>query len=58
MARTDPSMSSDAEPSVQAGDLGQVVQLSLCVGGVIRTWLGSGETSLWRLVSAENVRRP
>lgn len=34
------------------GDVGGLVQTSLCAGGLVRTWADTGESRLWRLPDA------
>ncbi|MGQ0465436.1 MAG: hypothetical protein ACT4QG_08955 [Sporichthyaceae bacterium] len=38
--------------SIGPGDVGGLVQTSLCAGGLLRTWSDTGETRLWRLPDA------
>jgi len=41
----------------QVGDTATTVMLSPCVGGLVRTWTGSGAASqLWSVVEAEHLR--
>lgn len=38
--------------SLDPGDVGGLVQTSLCAGGLVRTWTDTGESRLWRLPDA------
>jgi len=41
------------EPAVEAGDIASTVMLSPCVGGLLRTWDGSNDTTLWSVPDAD-----
>lgn len=39
--------------SIQPGDSGELVQLSPCLGGLVRTWTDSGESQLWSVSQSQ-----
>lgn len=39
------------------GDVGGLVQTSLCAGGLLRTWTDTGESRLWRLPDAATFQQ-
>lgn len=47
---------SAGEPPIRAGDVGTVVQLSPCVGGLVATWSSDDEVRLWSTPDADTLR--
>lgn len=43
----------DDEPALEVGDTASTVMLSPCVGGLLRTWDESNETTLWSVPDAD-----
>ena len=43
------------EPAVEVGDIASTVMLSPCVGGLLRTWDESNETTLWSVPDADSL---
>ena len=41
------------EPAVEVGDIASTVMLSPCVGGLLRTWDESNETTVWSVPDAD-----
>lgn len=44
------------DPPIRAGDVGTVVQLSPCVGGLVATWSSDNESRLWSTPDADTLR--
>ena len=42
-----------ADPPLNVGDTGSLAMLSLCAGGLLRTWTDSGSSGLWTVEEAE-----
>lgn len=43
----------DDEPALKVGDIASTVMLSPCVGGLLRTWNESNDTTMWSVPDAE-----
>lgn len=46
----------DSEPPVHVGDTASTVQLSPCVGGLVRTWDETNSSRLWSVPDADFLR--
>lgn len=44
-----------ADVPLEAGDTGTVAQLSLCAGGLLRTWTEQGPPKLWSISDAQSL---
>lgn len=44
------------DPPIQAGDVGTVVQLSPCIGGLVATWTSDDEVRRWSTPDADTLR--
>ncbi len=48
-------MAHDPEPAIEVGDTLDTVMLSPCVGGLVRTWSGNGDSRLWGVADPSSL---